>query len=88
MSRFRELTTSKSALDFAAFARHVCVGGLDLQDVSLARGDLAVAGAPISTAPEQEVTTAQSIAVERFRAVDWLQGGDLASAAGDTPPTY
>jgi hypothetical protein len=86
MSRFRELTTSKSALDFAAFARKVCVGGLDLQGISLADGDLAVAGAPISTAPERDVMTAQSIAVERFRAVDWLQGGDLAPAAGAAPP--
>jgi hypothetical protein len=86
VSRFRELTTSKSALDFFAFARNVCVGGLDLKGISLAHGDLAVAGAPISTASEQDVLAAQSIAVERFRAVDWLQGGELASAAVAAPP--
>jgi hypothetical protein len=81
VSRFRVLAASKGPLDFPAFAQKICVGGLDLRGIAVAGGDLALAGAPISTASEQVVATAQSIAVERFRAVDWLQGGDLAPAS-------
>lgn len=55
----------KDALDFIAFARNECGPGLELRGISMAHGDLAVAGEPISTALEQAVATAQSIAVER-----------------------
>lgn len=85
-SRFREFARSKDALDFIAFARNECGDGLELRGISMAHGDLAVAGEPISTALEQAVATAQSIAVERFGAADWLLGGELASAAGGARP--
>lgn len=84
VSRFRELAASRRPLDFAAFAGSICVGGVDLEGVALSDGDLAVAGRPIASASEPDVLGAQSIAVERFRAVDWLQAGE--DEAGEAPP--
>ena len=84
VSRFRELAASRRPLDFVAFARSICLGGVDLEGVALSEGDLALAGTPIASASEQDVLSAQSIAVERFRAADWLQAGE-ADETGEAP---
>jgi hypothetical protein len=85
-ARFRELARSKGPLDFAACARSECGDGVDLRGIRTVQGDLTVAGAPIWAAPEQAVAAAQSIAVERFGAADWLLGGARPSAAGGSRP--
>jgi len=85
-ARFRELARSKGPRDFAASARSECGDGLDLRGIRTVQGDLAVGGEPISSAPEQAIAAAQSIAVERFGAADWLLGGARPSAAGGARP--
>jgi hypothetical protein len=72
--RLRDFTLRPHGMDYARFARECWFGGFDLAGIPLAAGDLAVDGAPLAAAPPEAVRRALSIALERHRAINWLEG--------------
>lgn len=82
--RVRQFSLQPAAMDFASFAPTAWWGPLDLGDLDLVDGDLAVGGAPIAAADPDLVDLASSILTERRLAVSWLTGYDAAYSAGDT----
>jgi hypothetical protein len=82
--RLRDFHVRPRVFDFAEFARTCDFGPLDITGLPLVEGDLAVAGERIDQAPPDDLASAQSAAVERHRAVNWLwDGPERFSEAGD-----
>lgn len=75
----------QKAIDFSAFARGVQWADFNLNGVPQASGDLAIAGLPISEAPEDLVHKALSIASERHTAANWLIGWSELYSEVETP---
>lgn len=80
--RLRNYHLTPAVMDFAEFARTCWFGPLDLTDLPLIDGDLAVGGERIGRAAAGAVATARSTAHERHQAANWLwEGPDELSAA-------
>jgi hypothetical protein len=62
-------------MDFAEFARTCWFGPLDITGLPLVDGDLALQGKRIDRATADAFALAQSIAVERHLAANWLCEG-------------
>ncbi|HEX8244624.1 MAG TPA: DUF4272 domain-containing protein [Longimicrobium sp.] len=83
--RLREYNIRRRAMDFAQFASTAWFGPLDITGFPLADGDLAIGGARIDRAPQEQLGTAFSIAHERHLAANWLwEGPELYSEADDS----
>ncbi len=82
--RFRELSLQGQPMDYARFAGQCWFGSFDLEGIALAGGDLAVGGRPIAEADPGHVRFAQSIAMERHRAINWLLGYHRVYSGVDT----
>ena len=78
--RLTEFRLRPGAKDFAAVAADASFGPLDVEGLTLVDGDLAVDGRALATADPERVGLAQSIALERHRAVNWLTDGGRYSA--------
>ncbi len=72
--RLRDFGIRPRAMDFAAFSRKCWFGSFDLMGVRLIDGDLAIGDAPIHRAAPEALSRANSIAVERHHAINWLCG--------------
>jgi hypothetical protein len=72
--RLREFSLSRKPIDFVSSARTAWFGPLDIGELRLVEGDLAVGYLPVSAAPEAEFSRCLSIAMERHQAVNWLRG--------------
>jgi hypothetical protein len=80
--RMRDFTIRPQAMDFAHFAATAWFGPMDITSLPLVDGDLAIAGKRIDRAKPPEFGKAQSIAMERHLAVNWLwEGPELYSDA-------
>ena len=66
---------AREILDFAEFARTCWFGPLDVTDVPLVEGDLAIQGERLDEAPAEAVSAAHSAAQERHQAANWLWEG-------------
>ena len=82
--RIRQFTLTREAMDFSEFAKTAWFGPLDIEGVALADSDLSVNGKPIGNASEDEVRGVNSIAMERHRAFNWLEGYDEIFSEVDT----
>jgi hypothetical protein len=72
--RLREFSRSRRPIDFAGLLQTARFGPLEIDDLRLVEGDLAIGYLPISAAPEAEFSRCLSIAMERHQAVNWLRG--------------
>lgn len=77
--RLRDFSLRPQAIDFEKFAREAWFGPLDIRGLKLVGGDLALAGMPIAQAPRDVVNSAQSSAMERHLAINWLHEGGVYS---------
>lgn len=82
--RLRQFGLKAEPMDFAEFAKTPWFGPLSLEGVRLIRSDLAIGSSPIADAPAGEVRRAQSIAMERHQAANWLLGHDPVYSEVDT----
>lgn len=73
--RLRNYHLHGEVLDFAEFGRTCWFGPLDLSDLSLIDGDLAIGGERIDRAAPDQLGNAQSAAQERHQAANWLWEG-------------
>ncbi|HEX9937740.1 MAG TPA: hypothetical protein VGB15_11480 [Longimicrobium sp.] len=81
-ARLRDYTLRPQVMDFAQFAATAWFGPLDITGLPPVDGDLAIAGKRIDRAKPPEFGKAQSIAMERHLAVNWLwEGPKLYSEA-------
>lgn len=62
-------------MNFAETARTVWFGPMNISGLRLIEDDLAIGELPISRASVDAVNTATSAALERHRAINWLNGG-------------
>jgi len=72
--RLRQHSIDPAPLDFEGYVSRCTWGPLTLAEVDLIEGDLAVRGKRIDRISEDWSRTAQSIAVERHKAFNWLLG--------------
>lgn len=74
--RLRDFSLRPQAMDFVAFSKKCWIGSFDVSTFRLVASDLAIGADAISHADENAVCTAQSIAMERHLAINWLLEGD------------
>ena len=72
--RVRGFLVEPGPFDFATYARVSGFGDLEEEGIAVAEGDLAVRGAALSRTTNELVQRTHSIAMERFRAVEWICG--------------
>ncbi|MBJ7576022.1 DUF4272 domain-containing protein [Luteimonas sp. MC1828] len=82
--RLRDWQLRPEPMDFAAFVRECTWASLDVDDGALLDGDLAVEGARIDQADDEQLQRCLSIAGERHQAANWLLGGDPLYSNVDT----
>src|SRR5262249_50349751 len=70
--RLRNFRLKPEAMDFAEFARTCWFGPLDITDLPLADGDLAIGGQRLDRADHDEMASTLSTAQERHQAANWL----------------
>jgi hypothetical protein len=75
--RLTDFRIQPRVIHFTDFARTAWFGPLDLNGLPLIENDLAVAGKRIDKADADALATANSIAVERHMAINWLWEGPL-----------
>jgi hypothetical protein len=71
-------------MDFAKFGREAWFGPFDVSSFRLSKGDLALGEYPISEAPPDLFGRAQSAAMERHLASNWLRYGGQVYSETDT----
>lgn len=82
--RLRNFSINSKAMDFAEFAQTCWFGPLDVTGLSLIDSDLALKGERIDRAAPDAIGTANSAAVERHKAANWLwEGPETYSDASD-----
>ncbi len=80
--RLRNYRITPKRMDFAEFARTCWFGPLEISHLPLIEGELAIQGKRIDRAAKEAVGTAESIAMERHQAVNWLwEGPEVYSEA-------
>jgi len=72
--RLREFSLRRARLDFAKLARECSFGPLDIRELDLVKGDLAIDGRSLLDVAEDRWHECLSIAAERHRASNWLAG--------------
>lgn len=72
--RMRDYSLRPRAMDFLDFGENCWFGPLEMSWAETVDGDLALAGVPISAAPEEVVGRCSSLAMERHVAINWLCG--------------
>lgn len=72
--RLRDFSIRSEAMNFREFPETAWFGPIDLSGVPFAEDDLAINGQPIAKAPPEEVQLCSSIAMERHKAINWLNG--------------
>ncbi len=72
--RLRQFSLSNAPLNFAEFAKTAWFGPLNIENIALRENDLALGEEPIAKAPADILRLATSIAMERHKAFNWLQG--------------
>ena len=78
--RVRDFTLRPQPMDFIKFGREAWFGPFDISPFRLSEGDLALGEFSISKAPPDIFGRAQSAAMERHLAINWLtRGGDVYS---------
>ncbi|HEX8914259.1 MAG TPA: DUF4272 domain-containing protein, partial [Humisphaera sp.] len=83
--RLRDFRLRPKAMNFREFAKTAWFGPLDIEGVRLIDDDLAVGDAPIASADPARVGAAQSGAMERHQAANWLRGDHPVYSCVDTP---
>lgn len=81
--RVREFQLRPDPVDFTKMAADAWWGPLDLGDLELVDGDLAIRGTPIARADPDLVQMVSSILTERRLATSWLLGYDALYSEGD-----
>lgn len=80
--RLRDFAIRKNVIDFAEFARTSWFGPLDVSEIPLIDGDLAIGGMRLDLAPKGVFDLCLSIAQERHQAANWMiEGPTLYSEA-------
>lgn len=80
--RIRDQSVNGKPVDFKKFQQTCWFGPVDLSEVPLVGGDLALQGMSIQQAPDDLLATVRSLSQERHRAANWLcEGPALYSAA-------
>jgi hypothetical protein len=84
--RLTDFRIRPSAIHFTNFARTAWFGPLDITGLPLIDNDLSVQGKRIDAVESEELATANSIAVERHTAINWLWEGPrlYSQAQADT----
>lgn len=82
--RLRDYRLSPRPMNYREFSQDCWFGSFDIDGVTLARDDLAIDGQPIHLAPDNAVARAESIALERHQAINWLLGWDPLYSDVDT----
>ena len=72
--RMRDYSLKRVAMDFIEFGKNCWFGPIELDWAEIAEGDLALAGNPISKAPNEVISQCMSSAMERHVAINWLKG--------------
>jgi hypothetical protein len=82
--RIRDFTLRPQPMDFDNFSRNSWFGGFDMTPFRLLNDDLALGDHPISEAPRDVFARAQSAAMERHLASNWLVYGGKNYSETDT----
>jgi len=82
--RLHDYRLSPRPMNYREFSQDCWFGSFDINGVTLARDDLAIDGQPIHQAPDHAVGRAESIAMERHQAINWLLGWDPVYSDVDT----
>lgn len=83
--RLRNFRLKPEAMNFTEFARTAWFGPLNIDSVRLIDEDLAVGDSAIVDADREAVGSAESAAMERHQAINWLQGYAVRYSEVDTP---
>jgi hypothetical protein len=73
--RLRKYCLDRTVIDFAKFARTCWFGPLDVTDLPLVDGDLALGGRRLDRVPQDDLLNAASASLERYQAASWLWEG-------------
>jgi hypothetical protein len=82
--RMRDFSIRPQPMDFVAFSKNCWFGEFDVSRFRLIGGDLAIGDAAIADARQEAVQTAQSTAMERHLAINWLAGYSDVYSETDT----
>jgi hypothetical protein len=82
--RVRDFSLRPQAMDFVEFSRNCWFGSFDIELFRVLDGDLAIGQSAISKAPEEAIQRAQSTAMERHLAINWLMGYSEVYSKTDT----
>jgi hypothetical protein len=81
--RIRDFSLRPQAMDFRKYNEKPWYGS-PIEGIPLAEDDLAIDGLPIAKAPTARFRECQSIAMERHRAINWLEGWHETYSEVDT----
>lgn len=80
--RLRNFSLRPEVMDFAEFARTAWFGPLDLTDLPLEKGDLAIGNVRLDRADADAFASTHSASLERHKAINWLwEGPEIYSEA-------
>lgn len=82
--RLRDFSLRPVAMDFVEFSHNCWFGSFDIDRFRVIDADLAIGDFAISDAPEEEIQRAQSTAMERHLALNWLMGYSEIYSQTDT----
>ncbi len=82
--RLRDFSLRPEAMDFVAFAGNCWFGSFDITRFRVIDQDLAIGDCSICRAPQEAIQTAQSTAMERHLAINWLMGDSDVYSETDT----
>jgi len=82
--RVRDFSVRPQAMNFVEFSRNCWFGSFDIERFRILDGDLAIGQSAISEAPEEAIQRAQSTAMERHLAINWLMGYCAVYSKTDT----
>ena len=82
--RMRDFSLRPQAMNFVDFSRSCWFGSFDIEQFRVIDGDLAIGQSAISEAAEEAIQRAQSIAMERHLAINWLAGQSEIYSETDT----
>jgi hypothetical protein len=82
--RVRDFSLRPQPMNFVEFSRNCWFGSFDIERFRVIDGDLAIGKSAISDAPKEAIQRAQSTAMERHRAINWLMGYSEVYSKTDT----
>jgi hypothetical protein len=82
--RMRDYSIRPQPMDFVAFSKSCWIGSFDVGGFQIVKNDLAIGGAAINDADDDQRSMVNSLAMERHLAINWLMGYSDVYSETDT----